>query len=165
MPESETKTLQGRILKAQWIIGLPVLGPTWIGIGDGDWADKSNPPPVSAAATGLTHELARKRVHRTAYLELDDTTGTLPFRNHLYKEVAGPTPIVALYADFGPDEAVGFQVCEEGIFAGTIETTASPYAVGAEVTLPGTLYWVRNRPVQTKISGDVYLAVAIFEEK
>lgn len=165
MAATETITTAGRILKAQWVGGDAVQGMTWIAIGDGTWADKANPPAVSLAATGLTHEVARKRVERTAWMELDNLLGTVFWKGNLYKEVAGPTTIRALFATFSPEQANGVQICEEGVFGGVITTTAFPYALAAEVTAVGTLYWVRNRPVYTKQLGDTFTAVAIFEEK
>lgn len=165
MPSSETVTISGRILKASWISGLPVLGVSWLAVGDGSWSDKSNPPPVSASATTLTHEVARKHIQRAAWLALDNTLGTIWWHGNLYKEVMAPTPIVGLFADFTPDEASGVQICEEGVFAGEVVTSATPYALAAEVSQPGTLYWVRNRAVYTKNPGDTFTAVAVFEEK
>lgn len=165
MAATEVKTTVGKILKARWIRGEDVKGVHFIAIGSGDWVDKDNPPPVSASATGLTNELARKKVQRTAWLEEDSILGTILWKGKLHKEVTGPTPIVALFADFTADEANGFQICEEGVFAGDVETLVSPYALASEVVEPGVLYWVRNRPPYTKISGDIFTAIAIWEEK
>lgn len=162
---SETTTIAGRILRAQWVMGLSVRGVSWVSIGDGTWSDKSNPPPVDIAATALTHEVARKRVQRAAWLVLDNALGTVWWHGNLYKEVVGPTTIVGMFADFSPEEANNVQICEEGVFAGEVATIASPYALAAEVTISGTLYWVRNRPVYTKQLGDTFTAVAIFEER
>lgn len=165
MASTEAITTAGRILKARWVMGEAVKGVSWIGIGDGTWSDKSNPPPVSIAATALTHEIARKHVQRTAWLELDNINGTVYWAGNRYREVVGPTPIAALFADFTPDECSGVQVCEEGVFAGEVVTSAAPFALAAEVTQSGTLYWVRNREIQTKGPGDTFTAVAVYEEK
>lgn len=165
MAASETVTTAGRILKAQWMQGLPVLGMSWVAIGDGSWVDKSNPPSVSVAATGLTHEIARKRIQRAAWLQLDNAIGTIWYAGNLYKEVVGPTPIVAMFAEFSAEEANNVQICEEGVFGGVVTTITAPYALAAEVIAPGTLYWVRNRPLYTKQAGDVFTAVVVFEER
>lgn len=172
MPATEVITTAGRVLKARWaqseitpVPFTPVRGFSWIAIGDGTWSDKNNPPPADIAATALTHEVARKKIERAAWLELDNVNGTVFWKGNLYKEVAGPTTIVGLFATFTAEEAGGVQICEEGVFAGDVVTTASPYALAGEVVTPGTLYWVRNRPIATKSLGDTITAVAIWEEK
>ena len=165
MSSSETVTLAGRILRGQWLRGDPVKGVSFIAVGSGDWVDKNNPPLVSVGASGLTNELARKQIQRAFYLEKDNVNGTIFWKENFYREVAFETTIIALEASFGPDEAVGFQICEEGVFAGNVTTIASPYALVAEVTSLGTLYWVRNRSVRTKEAGEVFTATAIFEER
>lgn len=164
MSATETKTVAGRILKARWLAGEDVRGISYIGIGQGDWVDKNNPPPVSASATGLVNELARKQVQRTAWLE-EDVNGAIAWNGKRYKETPTETPIVAMFADFTADEANGFQICEEGVFAGDVETLVSPYALASEVVAPGVLYWVRNRPAYPKVAGDVFTAIAVWEEK
>lgn len=165
MAATETRTDAGLILQAQWVKGMPVKGISWIAIGSGSWIDKTNPPPVSASATMLTNEVARRAISRTAYLERDDVSGVHWWQGHKYKEVAGPTKIIACFAEFGPDDLVDVPICEEGVFAGDVDTLTSPLALPGEVITPGTLWWVRNRPAHQKIRGEVFVAKAIFEEK
>lgn len=153
----------GRALRAQLLAGESVPGLFWFAFGNGSWVDKQNPDPEQQAATGLTSEYGRKIRTRYAYLQLDNVNGTISFKGNKYKEVTGPTPIVAFYGDLTESEAVGLSICEEALFGGTVVTSATPFALVVQVQSPGTLYWVRNRPEIIKTAEDTYSVLAIFD--
>lgn len=153
----------GRALRGQLLAGEALPGLMWFGFGNGSWVDKANPDVEVQSATGLTSEYGRKIRTRYAYLQLDNTLGTITFKGNKYKEVAGPTPIVIFYGELTEAEAAGLSICEEGLFGGVINTTASPFALAAQVQTPGILYWVRNRPEIIKTSEDTYSVHAIFD--
>jgi len=151
----------GRTLMARLLAGEDVGALAWFAIGRGDWADKQAPPSESVDATALADETARKRVERYAYL-VPDVAGSIVYNGVTYAETQTPTPIVAFYATLTESEAVGHQICEEGLFGGTVVTTASPYALPGEVSSPGVLYWVKHRPSATKGAADSITLRAIF---
>ena len=74
-----------------------LLGARWYAIGTGSWADKTTPPGEAVTQTALTVEYARRRITRSAYLVVDNLTGTIPYGGNLCKEVPDPTPLVAFY--------------------------------------------------------------------
>lgn len=154
-------TTAGKILRAQ----LLAQSVTWCALGIGNWADKENPPLETVGATELASEYGRKRIARVAYLELDDDLGTITWNDHLYKEVAGPTPITAFFTTFTEAEAIGVSITEIGLFGGNVITTTSPFALVANVVQKGTLYWVQHRPVFAKTGRDTYEHIGIFEER
>lgn len=157
----------GKTLRARLLAGEASLGLLWLAVGDGDWDDIEGPPPEDPDHTLLVHETARKHIDRIAYLELDNINGTIPFDGDLYKEVTGPTAILAVYAKLSEDEGPGLEIREEGLFAADTVTTANPYAdtLLGEVLVSGTMYWVRNRAIYTKGDTDVYSIIAIFREE
>jgi hypothetical protein len=157
-------TTAGKQLKARLLRNEPLPGLGWYAVGAGIWSDKDNPPNEDLAATGLTNEIARRQITRSAFLQAD-VLGTLSYNGLLYKEVAGPTAIVAYFADFTELEIPGAVICEEGIFGGQVDTTSTPFVLAAGVLAPGVLYWVRNRRQATKEARDTIGVVAIFEEK
>ncbi len=146
------------------VVGGQIRGLLWYALGSGNWADLQSPPAEDPAQTGLRSELCRKLIARSAYLQQDDATGTITYKNRKYKEVTGPTAIVAYFASFLEDEANGFPIVEEAVFGGVVTTLASPFALADQVTVPGVCYWVRNRPIYSKGSADQYQVVPIFEE-
>lgn len=158
-------TKAGLVWKAQTIAGEVAGGLTWIAIGTGNWADKLNPPLESTLATGLASEYGRKRISRVRSLELDEINGTIIWNGHKYKEALVPTAIKAYSATFTEQEAIGVGIAELGVFGGTVITTASPLALAAQVTQPGTLYWVQHRPIFVKTGFDTYEVTAFFEER
>lgn len=153
----------GRALRAQLLAGEALPGLLWFGFGTGTWVDKQNPDPESQAQAILTAEFCRKVRTRYAYLQLDNVNGIYTFKGNLYKEVTGPTPIVALFGKLTETEAVGLSICEEGLFGGTVVTSASPFALAAQVQSPGILYYVKNRPEIIKSAEDEYETYAIFD--
>lgn len=151
------KVDDGRVLL---LLGLLAQGDLWFGIGEGDWADKTAPPPEPVAQTGLLAERARKRVTRHAWLARDDA-GSLLFNGHPYAEVTGPTPVIAFFGDFLEGEGTGIQICEEGLFGGGVQTSAVPFALASQVITPGRMLWLKNREIHTKNSTDTITLVAI----
>src|SRR5262245_19371584 len=166
MSDNGIITTVGKILKIRWATGeRPLGGLSWMAIGTGDgWPDPENPPPESATQTALASEVARKQVDRYAYLERDDLNGTISFQGRKYKEVPGPTQIVAFYATFTESEAVGTAIMEEALFGGNVVTTATPYARIDQVVDPGVCFWVKNRGLFVKGSQDTFQVIAIMEE-
>lgn len=164
MSELGLVTNAGRAYKAQLLSGVDIPGLGWMGVGDATWGDKFIPPVETAGLTALGAEIGRKQIDRSAFLQEDAATGTILFQGKKYKEVAGPTPIVAFFAELTEAEAVGAQICQVGLFGGLVTTTASPYATAAQVVVPGTLYWVRNRAVYVKEANATYSLIAIFQE-
>jgi hypothetical protein len=159
------RTLMARLLSNDPTLvqsGL-ILGARWYAIGTGSWTDKNAPPVESATQTGLTVEYARRRISRSAYLTMDNITGTIPYGGNLYVETPTPTPLVAFYTTFIEGEATDVGICEEGIFGDAVTTLADPYALVGQVTSPGKLIWVRNRAIYTKQAQDTFSPVAIFE--
>jgi hypothetical protein len=140
-----------------------LLGARWYAIGTGDWVDKASPPAEGASQTALTVEYARRRISRSAFLEIDNVSGTIKYGDDLCKEVLTPTPLVAFFTSFIEGEATGVGICEEGIFGDVVTTLADPYALVEQVTSPGTLIWVRNRSIYTKQAQDTFSPIAIFE--
>jgi hypothetical protein len=156
----------GRALRAQLLAGVQNIGLLWLAVGSGDPAwDLDGTPVEDPTQLVLLAETARKQINRVAYLALNDSTGTILFNGHLYEEVAGPTEIVALYANLAESEGPGLVIREEAVFAADAVTTDTPYSEGAETLSPGTMYWLRNRGIYTKGSDDTYSVIAIFEEK
>jgi hypothetical protein len=157
-------TTAGKTLRAQMLAGDQLPGLSWIAVGQGTWGDKLNPPAETAEATALADEIARKQVSQILYLG-EDVTGEIIFQGKTYIEIPGPGPIVAFVARFTESEIVGAQICEEGVFGDTVVTSASPLALPGEVSVPGVLYWIRNRPLVVKGANDTYEVMAIFEER
>lgn len=155
-------TTAGRILRARLLSGESVEVPAWFAVGEGDWEDKTSPPSESPDATALAAEVARKHVSRVRYLT-PDAGGTILYDGTLYAETTTPTPIVAFIAALTENEANGASICEEALFGGTVTTSAFPYALAAEVSVPGILYWVKHRPIVIKGLADTHELVAVFE--
>jgi hypothetical protein len=157
-------TDSGRQARARHAKGEDIKGFGWIAIGLGDWPDKTVPPTEDNSITTLADETARKQIARFAFLELDNENGTILFNGNLYKEVAGPTNIILAETDFLESEANGANICEEGLFLDDAVVSAFPFAVGGEVSSPGTLVWVRNRALYIKGNTDTFTvsAFAIF---
>lgn len=154
----------GRILKGQLLAGL-VTGPlSWCGIGNGDWADKDNPPLESDGQTGLLGEIARKQVTRIRYL-VANTAGTITFNGVKYNETTTPGDIIAFITVFENEEIIGATITEQALFGGTIVTNTTPLALVADVVTPGTLYWVQNRPQFQKTNRDQYTVIGIFRQE
>jgi hypothetical protein len=164
MSELGLVTDAGRIYKARLLKGDDLPGLGWMAIGDATWGDKFTPPLETVDMVALSAEIGRKQVSKVAYLQVDAVLGTIPFKGTLYKEVPGPTKTIAFFAEFLENEGLNAQICQVGLFGGLVTTTSSPYATFAQVVVPGTLYWVRNRPVYVKSAGDTYFVIAIFEE-
>ena len=165
MSQFGTITTVGTQLKARLLRGEQLGGLSWCAIGSGDWADKENPPAESANATALANEYGRRQINRSAFLQQDDGIGTIEWNNHLYKEVVGPTAIVAYFTTFQLTDAVGASICEIGLFGGQVVTTVSPFALASQTLSPGTLYWLSNEPQIIKTVRRTYEVIAIFEEK
>ena len=158
-------TDSGKILRARMMAGENPGSPSWFAIGSGNWGDPQAPPAESVGATGLSNELARKQISRHAYLVLDEPSGPITYKGAHYSESGVPTKIVAFFAEFAESEAQGFQIMEEAVFGGAVVANTTPYALVADVVVPGTLVWRRNRAVYTKGATDALYCVAVFEEK
>jgi hypothetical protein len=164
MSDNGLVTLAGRILRGQLVAGIPAtLGLSWFAVGDGNAGWTTTPPNENEGATGLIHEVVRKRITRTAYL-VEDVAGAILYKADTWAETETPTPVMAFFTTLTGQELSGLTIIEEALFGGLVETSASPVAYAGQVQTPGVCYWVRNRAIYVPAAQDTFTAISIFEE-
>ncbi|MBQ7544935.1 MAG: hypothetical protein IJT02_08330 [Synergistaceae bacterium] len=117
--------------------------PLFLAIGNGEASWDTTPKEVDYEATALTHEIGRKKITRSYFVNEDDD-GEIDMpggRRYSYSET--PTRHIYLSCMFNYGEGVAEPIREVGVFIDTQVKSGLPatqsYFVPGEIQTPGTL--------------------------
>lgn len=137
-----------RIVLVQYILTRPIH----LAIGEGleSWYNNSNhtPDPPDYNATGLIHEVGRKKLTRSFFVEEDDDGEIdMPGGRH-YSQSATPTRNIYLQFIFNYGEGIEKIIREVGVFIDTQTKSDLPskqtYFTPEEITRSGTLIMLEH---------------------